>query len=107
MLLKLQNIKTLLSPPGDTIQETIDSIGISVDRLGELIGQTKEETDNLIKGKQPITLEVTVLLEKALGIPANFWINREKGYRAELKNIEIQIAKQNIGLLQPPKNKNQ
>ena len=45
--LKLQ--KELLSPPGDTIQETIDAIGMSQAELAERIGRPKEKLNDIIK----------------------------------------------------------
>ena len=39
----LQIQKELLSPPGDTIQETIDTIGMSQAELAERIGRPKQK----------------------------------------------------------------
>ena len=86
----LQLQKKLLSPPGDTIQETIDTIGMSQAELAERIGRPKEKLNSLIKGNEPLTLKTAVLLERVLGIPASFWIEREKQYQLELNKIEQQ-----------------
>jgi HTH-type transcriptional regulator / antitoxin HigA len=84
----LQIQKELLSPPGDTIQETIDTIGMSQAELAERIGRPKEKLNALINGNEPLTLKTAILLERVLGIPASFWIERERGYRLELSKIE-------------------
>src|SRR5665648_35153 len=84
--LKLQ--KDLLSPPGDTIQETIDTIGMSQAELAERIGRPKEKLNDIIKGREPITIKTAVMLERVLGIPASFWIEREREYQLELSKIE-------------------
>lgn len=86
--LKLQ--KELLSPPGDTIQETIDTIGMSQAELAERIGRPKEKLNDIIKGREPITLKTAILLERVLGIPVSFWMERERKYREELARIEQQ-----------------
>lgn len=86
--LKLQ--KELLSPPGDTIQETIDTIGMSQAELAERIGRPKEKLNALIKGNEPLTLKTAILLERVLGIPASFWMERERQYQLELSKIEQQ-----------------
>ena len=86
--LKLQ--KELLSPPGDTIQETIDTIGMSQAELAERIGRPKEKLNDIIKGREPITLKTAILLERVLGIAVSFWMTRENEYRMELANIEQQ-----------------
>ncbi|HNP17175.1 MAG TPA: HigA family addiction module antitoxin [Fulvivirga sp.] len=82
--------KSLLSPPGDTIQETIDAMGMSQAELAERIGRPKEKLNDVIKGREPISTETAYRLEKALGIPASFWINRETKYRREVYEIEQQ-----------------
>jgi plasmid maintenance system antidote protein VapI/Zn-dependent peptidase ImmA (M78 family) len=84
----LQIQKELLSPPGDTIQETIDAMGMSQAELAERIGRPKEKLNGLIKGNEPLTLRTAVLLERVLGIPLEFWMEREREYRIELSKIE-------------------
>ncbi|MEX2596397.1 MAG: ImmA/IrrE family metallo-endopeptidase [Salibacteraceae bacterium] len=79
--------KSLLSPPGDTIQETIDEIGMSQAELAERLGRPKEKVNDLIKGREIITTDSAFRLEKVLGIPASFWLNREREFRQELYAI--------------------
>ena len=84
----LKQQKELLSPPGDTIQETIDTIGMSQAELAERIGRPKEKLNDIIKGREPITLKTAILLERVLGIPVTFWMARENEYRMELAKID-------------------
>lgn len=86
----LKQQKELLSPPGDTIQETIDTIGMSQAELAERIGRPKEKLNDIIKGREPITLKTAILLERVLGIPVTFWMARENEYRMALAKIEQQ-----------------
>ena len=79
---KLQ--KELLSPPGDTIKETLDTIGLSVSEFAKKIGWTREKLDNVIDGSAPITFETARMLERELGITSSFWIARENDYRSDL-----------------------
>jgi HTH-type transcriptional regulator / antitoxin HigA len=80
--------KTLLSCPGDTIQETIDALGMSQAELAERLGRSVPKLNELIKGKAPITKETAINLEYVLGIPAKFWINLEAQYQEELAEIK-------------------
>lgn len=82
--------KSLLSPPGDTIQETIEYMGMSQAELAERVGRPKEKINDIIKGREPISNETAYALERVLKIPSNFWINREKEYRIKLYEIEQQ-----------------
>lgn len=80
--------KSLLSCPGDTIQENIDHIGMSQAELAERLGRSVPKLNELIRGKAPITKETATKLEYVLGVPASFWINLERNYQDELLEIE-------------------
>ncbi len=84
----LQLKKSLLSCPGDTIQEHIDYIGMSQAELAERLGRSVPKLNELIKGKAPITKETATKLEYVLGVPASFWLNLERTYQDELLEIE-------------------
>ncbi len=84
----LEAKKLLLSTPGDSIQETIDEIGMSQAELAERLGRSVPKLNELIKGKAPITKETATKLEYVLGIPASFWLNLERQYQDELLEIE-------------------
>lgn len=90
MATTLELAKSLLSPPGDTIQEHLDFIGMSQAELAERMGRPKEKINDLIKGREPLTIPTAFQLEKVLGIPAVFWMNSEKSYRKELYEIQHQ-----------------
>ncbi|MFO8069563.1 MAG: ImmA/IrrE family metallo-endopeptidase [Alkalibacterium sp.] len=90
MATKLEISKSLLSPPGDTIQEHIEFIGMSQAELAERMGRPKEKLNDIIKGREPISTATAFQLEKVLGIPAGFWMNREKTYRKELYELQQQ-----------------
>lgn len=90
MATTLEIAKSLLSPPGDTIQEHIDFIGMNQAELAERMGRPKEKINDIIKGREPITTATAFQLEKVLGIPASFWLNREKTYRKELYELQQQ-----------------
>lgn len=82
--------KELLSPPGDTIQETLDEVGMSQQELSERMGRHKKTINEIIKGIAPITPQTAIQLERVLGIDASFWLERERQYREELERIMLQ-----------------
>lgn len=90
MATSLEISKSLLSPPGDTMQEHIDFIGMSQAELAERMGRPKEKINDIIKAREPITTATAFQLEKVLGIPASFWLNSEKSYRQELYELQQQ-----------------
>ncbi len=80
--------KSLLSCPGDSIQEHIDTIGMSQAELAERLGRSVPKLNELIRGKAPITKETATRLEYVLSVSASFWINLERQYQDELLEIE-------------------
>lgn len=82
--------RLLISPPGDTIQETIEIMGMSQAELAERMGRPREKINDIIKGREPISTVTSFQLEKVLSIPAGFWLNREKEYRKKLYELEEQ-----------------
>jgi len=89
--------KELLSPPGDTIQETIDTIGMNQYELANRMGKPVKNINRIIKGKEAISPKTAISLSRVLGIDANFWLEREREYRQELAEIEAdQILEKSI-----------
>ncbi len=85
---KLQAEQELISPPGDDILETIEHLKMTRAELAARLGKTIQNVNDLISGKEAITLNTAMKLEKVLGISAEYWMNREKRYRAKLTRIE-------------------
>ncbi len=75
-------------PPGETLLETLDALGISQAELAERTGRPTKTINEIIKGKTAITPETALQLERVLGIPASFWNNRERQFRESLARME-------------------
>ena len=63
--------------PGDIIKDYLDNLKITPVDLSNRCGLSKKTIDDIISGKAPITPEIALNLEKALGRPAHFWCNLE------------------------------
>lgn len=70
-----------VSPPGETLLETLDALEMTQVDLAVRIGKSVKTINEIIKGKAPITPETALQLELVLKTPASFWNNREKNYR--------------------------
>jgi HTH-type transcriptional regulator / antitoxin HigA len=68
-------------PPGETLLDTLEAIGMSQAELADRTGRPKKTINEIIKGKAEITSETALQLERALGIPAGFWNNLERNYQ--------------------------
>jgi addiction module antidote protein HigA len=74
-------------PPGDTLLEVIEGMGMTQAELAERMGRPKKTINEIIKGKSAITQDTAIQLERVLNIPAHFWNNLEMNYRADLARI--------------------
>jgi HTH-type transcriptional regulator / antitoxin HigA len=79
--------KLVISPPGDTLAETIYELKISQTELANRMGRPVKTINEIIQGKTAITSETAIQLERVTDIPADFWLEREKNYRLELAEI--------------------
>ena len=70
-----------VTEPGDTLQETIEALGISQRELAARTGYTTKHINWLISGKARITPEAALRLEKVTGVPARLWNNLETRYQ--------------------------
>ncbi len=73
-----------VSPPGDTILETIEALGMSQADLAARLGRPRKTVNEIVQAKAAITPETALQLEAVLGVPAAFWMNREARYRESL-----------------------
>lgn len=74
--------------PGATLQETIESLGISQAELSKRTGRPLKTINEIINGKAAITAETALQLERVLGVPASFWNNLEQNYREALASLK-------------------
>jgi HTH-type transcriptional regulator / antitoxin HigA len=70
-----------VSPPGDTLQETLDELGMSQAELARRVGCPTRTINEIVNGETAILPETAFQLESVLGIPAKFWVAREMAYR--------------------------
>ena len=64
---KIKAERTLLSPPGDDILETIKYNRMSQAQLAKRLGKKPSKVHDIITGKEPITVNTALQLEKVLG----------------------------------------
>jgi addiction module HigA family antidote len=76
------------SPPGETIQDLLDQIGMTQATLAQILGRPTKTINEIIKGKARITEETAIQLERVFKIAAEFWLLREAQYRLSLLRRE-------------------
>ena len=75
-------------PPGETLKETLESLGMTQAELAQRTGRPKKTINEIIKGKAAITPDTAIQLERALGVPASFWNNLERNYQETLARLK-------------------
>jgi len=78
---RTQYVPDNVSAPGESLLEVLSSKGMSQAELAERTGRPKKTINEIVKGKAAITPETAIQLERVLGIPAEYWNNRERLYR--------------------------
>lgn len=73
-------VPSLPTHPGEILREEIECRGITQTKLAEEIGVKVSLLNELINGKRDFTIEYALMLETALGIDADFWINMQTNY---------------------------
>jgi HTH-type transcriptional regulator / antitoxin HigA len=76
------------TPPGQTLLEILETVGLSQAELAERTGRPKKTINEIIKGKAAVTPETALQFERVLGIAASFWVSLEQHYRQALARSE-------------------
>jgi len=73
-----------VSPPGETIADVLRDRKVSVSAFSQRIGQTQEQTTELLLGRSKITLGLARRLVEVLGGSVEFWMARDFRYQQQL-----------------------
>jgi addiction module HigA family antidote len=86
--IKNEYIPDDVTPPGETLQEILDTLNMKKSELADRTGRTQKFIIDIIKHGAAITPTTALELEKVIGTPAGFWLNRERRYRESLARKE-------------------
>ena len=71
----------LAIPPGETLAAELRERRLTQTEFARMTGRPVQTINEIINGKKAITAETALQFERALGIPARFWMNLESDYR--------------------------
>ena len=101
--MKTQSTPHTATHPGVILKNELDSRDISQKEFAQSIDMQVTMLNEIIKGKRTVTADIGLALEKALDIPADFWVNLQAQYdldeaRIKEKNIQkiLYIEKWNV-----------
>jgi addiction module HigA family antidote len=73
--------------PGEMIKDELKERHMTQKQLADVSGIRASVLSETINGKRSISLNVAVALEKALGIPAEIWMNLQTQYDLDSADI--------------------
>jgi len=82
---KSQNSTDRLPPvhPGEILKETLNDLGISMNRLSKEIHVPANRISSIIAGKRTITGETALRLARYFGTTPEYWLNIQARYDLE------------------------
>ena len=84
---KKELVPFVATHPGELIKDELKEMGLTQKRLSEITGMKASVISETINGKRSISLNMAVALEKALGVPADMWMNLQTQYDLDSSNI--------------------
>lgn len=73
--------------PGEVLADELELRGMTQQELAKRTGLTPKHIISILKAKSAITPETAIKLERALGMPAEYWLNLESLYQEALARI--------------------
>jgi addiction module HigA family antidote len=66
--------------PGETLAEKLKEMGMDPKEFARYTGKPEKTIIAVLNGKSSITPDMAVQFEHMTKIPANFWMNHQRGY---------------------------
>jgi len=85
--------------PGVYLRELLDELDISARRLALHIDVSPMRISLLLRGKRPITADLSLRLERAFGMTAHYWLNLQMQYDLAVAEDDISPAVKAISTL--------
>jgi len=79
---------TVALSPGITIKENMRHLGLTQKELAAKLGITEQNLSHILNADSPITHEIALKLEAAMGPSAKFWENLETNYQVNKTRLE-------------------
>lgn len=75
--------------PGTTLAEKLEELGLSPQDFAKQADMKEYVVLGIVEEKCTITPDIAEALDKALGIPAHFWMNRQKYYDEFIESQQL------------------
>ena len=99
---KKELIPLAATHPGELIKDELRERRMTQKQLAESAGLAESVLSETINGKRNISINTAVALEKALGIPSDYWMNLQTQYELDSSAIvERTGRKETVTLIIP------
>jgi len=82
-------------PPGVSIKEQLERHNMTQKEFAIRMGYSEKHISHLLNGKNELSYETVLKLEKVLGIPAKVWKRKEARYREQLERVKDDLQNVN------------
>lgn len=79
-------------PPGESLREAIEAIGMSQADLARRTGLSAKHINQIIQGDASISPDTALALEHVVGIPARLWNALEANYQAQRVRLRSRVV---------------
>jgi addiction module HigA family antidote len=89
--------------PGEYLAEILEELGMSQAQLARHLGVSPMRISHIINGSRPVTAELALLLGKAFGQSARYWLNLQTAYDLKKSESDPHLCAllTNVGPLNP------
>jgi antitoxin HigA-1 len=89
------------NPPhtGELVGDNLDELRITISNAAKALGISRQQLHNVISGRNSITPEMAVRLEKALGSTADTWLRMQMNY--DLAQVRARASSLKVKRLAP------
>jgi HTH-type transcriptional regulator/antitoxin HigA len=74
--------------PGEVLSAELEMRGMTQQELAKRTGLTPKHIVSIVKAKSAITTETAIKFERAIGMPAEYWLNLESQYQEVLARLQ-------------------
>ena len=76
--------------PGITLKEKLEEMGMGPKEFALRTGKPEKTITAVLKGNSSITADMAVQFENVTKIPAQFWMNHQRGYDEYIARVKRQ-----------------
>ena len=77
--------------PGEVLSDELKLRGMTQQELAKRTGLTPKHIVSIVKAKSAISPETAIKFERAMGMPADYWLNLESNYQEILARLQEEV----------------